>query len=227
MQHHLQHDGIEGRVGERQTVHIGLPHGAVGELLARQAGARQGQHGLRRIHAQRLANAGGQHFQHAAGAGADIEQVPGLGDRGKQRLFHRVRRQFQRPHLVPIGTGAAKTLRSFACAFGEHAGGLAAIGFERGIVGWQAGDQLAGEIAVGAGREREPDIRSFPHPIQQVAFDQEFQVAGQARLRLAEDFGELHHAKRTARRQRQQTQSRGFGGGSEAGQELVHGQLVT
>ncbi len=47
-------------------------------------------------------------------------------------------------------------------------------------------------------------------------------MAGQARLRLAEDFGELHHAERAAGGEREQAQPGRFGGGAQAGEEVFH-----
>ncbi len=145
----------------------------------------------------------------------------------EQRGFHRLRRQFQRPHLIPVRTLAAEGFRCLPRPFGQHPGGLAAVGFQRRVVAGQAGDQLPRQIAVGTGGQGEPDIRALPHPVQQAALAEQLQMPRQARLRLAEDFGELHDTERPARRQREQAQTGRFSGGAQTGQEGFHGGVVT
>ena len=72
-------------------------------------------------------------------------------------------------------------------------------------------------------RQGEPDVGALADPVQQAAVAQQLQVAGQARLRLAKDLGEFRHAEGAATGQRQQAQAGRFGGGTQAGQQALHG----
>ena len=55
------------------------------------------------------------------------------------------------------------------------------------------------------------------------ASHQQAEVAGEAGLRLAEDFGELHHAERAAGGERQQAQPGRLGAGAQGEEEGIHG----
>ncbi len=144
------------------------------------------------------------------------------GHQREQRGLDRGGREVQRPHLIPVGALAAEALGRHAGAFSEHAGGLAAVGLQDRVVLRQAGDQFPGQRAGLAVRQGEPDIGALAHPVQQAAVAQQLQVAGQARLRLAEDLGELRHAEGAAAGQRQQAEASRFSGGAQAGQQAVH-----
>ena len=144
------------------------------------------------------------------------------GHQREQRGLDRGGRKVERPHLIPVGALAAKALGRHAGAFSEHAGGLAAVGLQDRVVLRQARDQFPGQRAGLAVRQGEPDIGALTHPVQQAAVAQQLQVAGQARLRLAEDLGELRHAEGAAAGQRQQAEASWFSGGAQAGQQAVH-----
>ena len=224
VQHHLHHRDIERRLRQRQAVHVRQPHRAVRQPGTGQARARQRQHRLRGIDADALADPWRQQFQNPAGPGADIQQPAGVvvGHQREQRGLDRGGGKVERPHLIPVGALAAEALGRHAGAFGEHAGGLAAVGLQDRVVLRQAGDQFPGQRAGLAVRQGEPDIGALTHPVQQAAVAQQLQVAGQARLRLAEDLGELRHAEGAAAGQRQQAEAGRFSGGAQAGQQAVH-----
>ena len=184
---------------------------------------------MRGIHADPLADPRRQQFQHPAGAGADVQQPAriGSGTSGKQRSLDRGGRQVQRPHLVPVGTLAAETFRRHAGAFSQHAGSLAAVSLQGLVVLRQPCDQVARQSAGLAVGQGEPDIRALAHAVQQAAVAQQLQVTGEARLRLAEDIGELRDAECAAAGQRQQAEAGRFGGGAQAGQQGFHGLWIT
>ena len=193
----MSNDGV----GQRQPVHVGQPHRAVRQSGAGQAGTGQRQHGLRGIHAQPLRHARRQQFQHAPGAGADVEQAGRrvAGDQREQGGFDGGGGQVEGAHFVPVGALAAEALVGGAGALGQDAGGLAAVGFQDGVVRRQVGDQLAGQGAVRAGGEREPGVGAFAFARQQAGVAEQLQVAGEAGLGLAEDLGELGDAEGAAR----------------------------
>ena len=113
-----------------------------------------------------------------------------------------------------------------AGTFGEDTGGLTAVSFQDRIVPRQPGDQFTGQRAVIARGQGEPDVGPFPHPIQQAAITQQLQVARQPRLRLTEDFGELHDAECPPSRQREQAEAGRFSGGAQTGEEMLHSPLL-
>ena len=105
----------------------------------------------------------------------------------QQRGLDRGGGQVERAHLVPVGALAAEAFGGDAGALRQHAGGLAAVGLQDRVVLRQARHQVAGQRARLAVRQGEPDIGALAHPVQQAAVAEQLQVAGQARLRLAED----------------------------------------
>ena len=228
VQHHLQHRDIETRIGQRQPIHVRQPDSAVGQCSPGKPRAGQGQHRLACIHAQALAHTRGKQLEHAAGAGADIEQ-PASSRRNKlgERGLHRLGRQVERPHLVPVGALLLEAFRRNPCALGQHPRGLAAVGLQDRVVRRQAGDQLARERAILASRRGEPDIGALPHPLEQPRIAEQLQVAGQAGLRLAEDFGEFDDAESPSGRERQHSQPGRLGGSTQRGEQRLHAICMT
>ena len=143
-------------------------------------------------------------------------------DQREQRGFDGWGGQVEGAHLVPVGALAAEAFVGGAGALGQHAGGLAAVGFQDGVVLRQVGGDLAGQRAVRAGGEGEPGVGAFAFARQQAGFAEQFQVAGQAGLRLAEDFGELGDAEGTARGEREEAEAGRLRGGAECGEQGVH-----
>ena len=91
----------------------------------------------------------GQQLQHAASAGADIQQPAGIAlrDQREQRRLDRRGRQVERAHFVPVGALAAEALGGDAGPFGQHPGGLAAVRLQHRVVLRQPGDQVARQSA--------------------------------------------------------------------------------
>ena len=96
-----------------------------------------------------------------------------------------------------------------------------------GVVGGQAGDQVAGEGAQIIGRQGEPDVRALPDTVEQAAVAEKLEMAGQPRLGLPKDFGEFHHAEAAAGGEGEQTQPGRLGNGAQAGEEAFHGPYLT
>src|SRR5262249_5405194 len=74
VQHLMQDDDIEGTVGERQIVDVTLPDTAVSQARPLEAVARKQQHVEREINPESALDVRTEHFEHAARAGAEIEQ---------------------------------------------------------------------------------------------------------------------------------------------------------
>ena len=77
MQHLMKQHGIEHirLARERQAIGVGQPHLRMVEIVAQQPVARDRQHFRADIHAHGALRMGRQQFQHAAGAGAGIQQI--------------------------------------------------------------------------------------------------------------------------------------------------------
>ena len=89
----------------------------------------------------------------------------------------------------------------------------------------QVGGDLAGQRAVRAGGQGEPGVGALAFARQQAGIAEQFQVAGQAGLRLAEDFGEFGDAEGAARGEREQAQAGRFRGGAERGEQGIHREV--
>ena len=75
MQHLMDDDRIERRIGERQLVHVPKPDDAVRQTGPLDIDARDREHLARLIDAQRIGDSRPEQLEHASGAGADIEQI--------------------------------------------------------------------------------------------------------------------------------------------------------
>ena len=90
VQHLMDDDDVEGAGRHREIVDVALPHAAMAQARALDAGAGEQQHVERKIDAETALEIGPEHFQDAAGAGAEIEQ---RAERPlRQRLADRVLR---------------------------------------------------------------------------------------------------------------------------------------
>ena len=82
---HLVHDrGADRLVGQRQIVDVALPHVGAPGLAAFELGARVGQHGRAQVDAEAAAIALAEQLEHAARAGAEVEEE--IERAGAQRL---------------------------------------------------------------------------------------------------------------------------------------------
>ncbi len=150
---------------------------------------------------------------------------PGPSRHNRQECrFDRWSGQVQGTHLIPVRAGAAEALGGDTGAFGQNPGSLPTVSLQRRVVGWETGNKFTGQCAIVTLRKRKPNIGAFPHPVQQPALAQQFQMPGEARLRLAQNLGELHDAEGTPGSQRKKTQAGRFSGGAQTGEEVLHGE---
>lgn len=105
VQHLMQDDDVEGIVGERQVVEIALAHAAVLQAGALEAVARQEQHVERQIEAEAAFDFRAEQFEHAAGAGAEVEQRAErlVAERLADRRFDGLVGNVQFADAVPLG----------------------------------------------------------------------------------------------------------------------------
>ena len=74
VQHLMDDDDVERARRHREIVDVALPHAAMAQARALDAGAGEQQHVERQVDAEPALEVGAEHFQDAAGAGAEIEQ---------------------------------------------------------------------------------------------------------------------------------------------------------
>ena len=114
VQHLMQNNDVEGIVAERQVVNVALPHAAMFQAGALQPVARQEQHVEREVETEPALDLRTVQFEHAPGAGAEVEQRAErfAGKRGADRGFDRVVGDVQLADAVPFrGVGAEVGLR--------------------------------------------------------------------------------------------------------------------
>ena len=74
VQHLMDDDDVEGILRQREIVDVALPHAAMAQAGAVEPRARERQHVERHVEAEAALDRGPEQFEHAAGAGAEIEQ---------------------------------------------------------------------------------------------------------------------------------------------------------
>ena len=90
----------------------------------------------------------GEQFEHAPGAGAEIEQRTDrlVGERGADRFFDRGVGDMQLADAVPLGGVAAEIVLRGGGAGGAHGGEPFAVAGDDRIVGIEPRDQGAGDV---------------------------------------------------------------------------------
>ena len=225
----MQDDDVESVVAERQIVEVALAHAAIFQAGALQPVARDGQHVERQIEAEAALDLRAEHFQHAPGAGAEIEQRAErlVGERGADRVFHRRVGDMQLADAVPLGGVRAEIGLRRGGARLAHGGELGAVAGD-GLVGriemrqQRAGD-LGAAAVLGQAEERPG---AFAEALDQTGLGQQLEVARDARLRLAQDVGQVGDGQLGLGQQRQQAQARVLAGRFEGRVEGIETELV-
>ena len=168
-------------------------------------------------------------FEHAAGAGAEIEQRADrlVGERRADRVFDRGVGDMELADAVPLGGVAAEIILRGGGARGAHRGEPLAVARDDRIVGIEPRDQRARDIGDAAAlAQAEEGPRSFAEALDQAGLGQQPQMAGQPRLRLAQDFGEVGDGQFGLGDEHQDAQPRGFAGGLEGRREGRKSELL-
>ena len=190
----MDDDGVEGILRQREVVDVALAHAAMPEPGAVEPGAGERQHVEGQVEAEAALDLRAEQLEHAPGAGAEIEQRADLaaGERAADRLLHRLVRDMKLADAVPLGGVAAEIGLRGGVALRAHRGQPLAIACQRRVGGIEARNQLArqlGRPAALAQAEERPG--PFPEAIDQPGLGQEPQMPRNARLRLAQDGGEI------------------------------------
>ena len=194
VQHLVNDDDVERVARQRQVVNVAMAHGAMFQPGAIEPRARERQHVERQIEPEAALDVAGEQFEHAPGAGAEIEQRADrlVAERGADRFFDRGVGDVQPADAVPFGGVAAEIILRGGGAGGAHGGQPLAVAGDDRIVRIEPGDQGAGDVGGAAAlAQAEKCPRSFAVALDQAGFGQKPQVAREAGLRLAQDGGEI------------------------------------
>ena len=229
MQHLVDDHEVEGIVLHRQRVDVALAQLDAGEAGALEIGARNGEHCRARVDADGAKRAGRKELQHASGSGAEIEErLDGpLAHRLAHRRLHRLLGHVQRAQPVPLrGKPGEVRLRGPGPRL-AHRRKPRPVGMEAAVARIDLADQpLDGgpdRVPVGEAEERPG---ALPVPLDEPGLDEELQVPRDARLRLAEDVGEVRDVELALGEERENAQAGLLAGRLEAGEQDVPAQDV-
>ena len=198
---------------QRQIVDVAVSNRAVLQSGAVEARPRQRQHVQRKIEAEAALDVVGEKFEHAPGAGAEIKQRTDrlIAERGADRLFDGGVGDVQAADAIPLGGMTAKIALRRRGARRPHGGEPFAVAGDDRIVRIEPGYQSAGDIGGAAGlAEAKEGPRAFAVALDQPGLRQQPQVPGQARLRLAQNGGQIGDGQFGFGNQHQEPQPRGF-----------------
>ena len=110
VQHLMNDDDVERIARQRQVVDVALPHAAILQAGAIEPGAGERQHVERQVEAEAALDVVREQLQHAAGAGAEIEQRRGSACRRARRgsLLRRRHRRHEACGCDPIRRRGAR-----------------------------------------------------------------------------------------------------------------------
>ena len=110
VEHLMDDDDVEGIARQRQVVDVAVAHAAMLEAGAIEPRAGERQHVERQIEADAALDIGREQFEHAPGAGAEIEQRADrlVGKRGADRFLDCGVGDVQLADAVPFGGVAAE-----------------------------------------------------------------------------------------------------------------------
>jgi hypothetical protein len=197
------------------------------EPSVRRSTAGDVQHLLRQVQAERALGQGAQQAEHAAGAGAQIDQpverprTGGGQDRGLDIGF----RDIEGAQLIPAGGVLGEIVCRGLGALGAHRVQAGRVAGQAGVAPIGQGEHLVDEGAGGAvGGEAIKDPGAVGKPLDKAGGDQELEVARHARLALVQDAGQLGHRQLLARQQRQDAKPRWLAGGPQHLHNLTRGE---
>ena len=224
MQHLVNNRRIKRRIRERHLIHVSQPNDAVRQAGLLDVDARHGEHLARLIDAQRVGDPRPEQFEHASGAGADVEQVARRersDDIGEDLLL--------RPHRHRAsGCGASPR----HCR-GNTPRPIGALAFDRCQPLQVEGNrlvllvarirQIAAQQTDGAARAEPVKYpASLAGAVEEPGVAEKFQMARDTRLALPKDLRQFGNGQLPTSAQHQQAQPRRLGRGTQRAQQLAH-----
>ena len=175
-----------------------------------------------------------EELQHAAGAGAEVEEAAdrlradGVEDRGLDLVLGGV----ERAQPVPVRRQALEEgAAPRPSALRPHLGEADAVAGEPVVGAVEGGQDGAQDLGRGGAlAEAEEGPGAFAVPLDEAGLGQELEMTRDARLRLAEDVGQVGHRELALGQERQHPQPGFLGGGpqglqglGQSGGRVVHG----
>jgi hypothetical protein len=189
-----------------------------------EVGAGDRQHGVARIDADGAQRARADELQHAAGAGAKVEEGAdrAVADCIPDGSLHRLLRRMQRADAVPIRGKAGKERLRRLGAGAAHGGQPRPVGGKLAVGGikgcYERLEGMSGAATVSQPKERPG---AFAVALDQPRFGKKLKMARNARLRLAENVSQVADIELAVGKQRQNTQSRLLPGRLQAGEQDI------
>ena len=209
MQHLVDHHEVEALARQIEGVDVALAQIDIGEAL--HVGARHREHGVAGVDAGGALGARRDELEDLSGTGAEIEH-------GAQRLvaehvedggLDRRLAGMQRAQPVPLRRELGEEALRGGRALRPHEGEALAVGADDAVVAVERRDDAARDIGL---RRRLREAVERPGALamagDHAALDHHLEMARDARLRLAEDFGEVGDGQFAARQERQDAQAR-------------------
>jgi len=215
MQHLVDRHQIEVLPLERQIEDIGVAYRSRGDAGLVEIGACHTQHVAAGIDANCPAIAAGEKLQHAAGAGAEIEQ--GIDRIAAEQLddggIHLFISRMQAAKLVPFGSVTAEIgLRTLGAVAFDGGKTLAVPLYDRIVFGDMLQEVTHQRCGLALMRQPEIGPGALLIAIDELCLAEQLQVPRDAGLGLAQDFSKIGNGEITCRQQRQQPQARRFAG---------------
>ena len=227
MQHLMDHDEIEGPVFDGRRVNVALAQLGPRQPGLFEIGPRDRQHGVARIEPDHARRTGREKLQHPSRARAEIEQSADrtIADGGEHRLFDGLLRCMHRPQSVPVRSEPREIiLRRFRTLL-ARGGEARPVGHDMRIGRVERIEQRMQQASGdGAVRQAEERPGALAMTLDEARFDEELEMARNARLRLAENVGEIGYRQLTLSKQRQDPQTRLLPGRPKGDQSIAQSQ---
>jgi hypothetical protein len=178
VQHLVDDDEVEAAAGEGRGVDVALAQlDPQARLL--EVGAGDGQHGMARIEADGAARPRPEELQHAAGAGAEVEEAAdrlradGVEDRGLDLVLGGV----ERAQPVPVRRQALEEGPRRDRAARPHLGEAGAVAGEPVVAAVEGGEDGAQDLGRGGAlAEAEEGPGAFAVPLDEAGLGQELEM---------------------------------------------------
>ncbi len=211
VQHLVDDHRVIGVARQGERINVAGAHRTVANAGAVERGAGEIEHLGAGIDAEAALDLGREKFQHPAGAGAKIEEGAQrtAGKRLADRPLHPLLRHVEGAQPVPVRGVAAEEGLRLGRPLGPDLGETVAIAGEDRISRIdEGGERIDGAGAWPLPRGAEEGPGAFLDALDQPGFEQELQMARDARLRLAEDVDHVRHRQLRFDQQGDEAQAR-------------------
>ena len=222
VQHLMDDDEVEGVARERRRVDVALPQLDAGEAGLLEIGAGDREHGVACIEPDGPRTPRREELQHAAGAGAEIERGcgSGVGPSASSTAASTAASGAWRDR-IRSHSGASRAKKAWAACARCARTASSRVRSSRSC--WSARSRAIEHRPQDPGRrapvgQPEEGPGALAVALHEAGLDQKLQMARDARLRLAQDVGEVGDRQLALGQQGQDPQPRLLGGGPQDAQ---------